>query len=293
MVTSSPWSQEDIPASASASAAADTRVHAETIDIRASRLVPGVDAVTSAPPRLVRRQVIAAVVAVPMILLAVAGVALGRISRAEREASGQRDELRVTTEQLHAQAARVEASDRETLIPPLAHQGGVSSAAFSPDGRRVVTASADQTARIWDATTGKPLGPPLAHQGVVSSAAFSSDGRRVVTASDDQTARVWDAATGKPLASPLVHRRVVRSAAFSPDGRRVVTASADQTARVWDATTGKPLGPPLTHQGAWRAPRSAPTAAASSPRAPTRRRGSGTPRPASRSARPSHMKEWC
>ncbi len=43
--------------------------------------------------RLVRRRVVAAVVVVPMILLAVAGVALVRISRAEREASGQRDEL--------------------------------------------------------------------------------------------------------------------------------------------------------------------------------------------------------
>ena len=35
------------------------------------------------------------------------------------------------------------------------------SAAFSPDGQRIVTASQDKTARLWDAATGKPIGEPL------------------------------------------------------------------------------------------------------------------------------------
>jgi WD40 repeat protein len=33
-------------------------------------------------------------------------------------------------------------------------------ALFSPDGLRVVTASADETARVWDAATGKPVASP-------------------------------------------------------------------------------------------------------------------------------------
>ena len=58
------------------------------------------------------------------------------------------------------------------------------SAAFSPDGKRIVTASRDKTARLWDAATGKPIGEPLTgHDDVVSSAAFSPDGKRIVTAS--------------------------------------------------------------------------------------------------------------
>ena len=117
------------------------------------------------------------------------------------------------------------------------------SAAFSPDGKRIVTASGDNTARLWDAATGKQIGTPLAgHESWawVHSAAFSPDGKRIVTASADKTARLWDAESGKQIGAPLVgHEGVVNSAAFSPDGKRIVTASWDKTARLWDvfATT--------------------------------------------------------
>jgi Tol biopolymer transport system component len=129
------------------------------------------------------------------------------------------------------------------------HGKSVVSAAFSPDGHRIVTASEDQTARVWDAETGKPVGEALRHEDGVRSAAFSPDGHRIVTASEDQTARVWDTETGKPVGEPLRHEDGVRCAAFSPDGRRIVTASTDKSARVWDAETDKPLGEPLRHEG--------------------------------------------
>ena len=111
----------------------------------------------------------------------------------------------------------------------------------SPDGSRVVTASADKTARLWDGKSGAELAILLGHADWVNSAAFSSDGSRVVTASFDNTARVWDAKTGAALATLSGHTDRVFSAAFSLDGSRVVTASADKTARVWDAYTGATL----------------------------------------------------
>jgi WD40 repeat protein len=49
------------------------------------------------------------------------------------------------------------------LTEPLRHKGPVTSAAFSSDGRRIVTASEDQTARVWDAQSSLPLGEPLRH----------------------------------------------------------------------------------------------------------------------------------
>jgi dipeptidyl aminopeptidase/acylaminoacyl peptidase len=73
------------------------------------------------------------------------------------------------------------------------HEKAVRSAQFSPEGRRVVTASDDKTARLWDAVSGKPIGEPMRHEKAVNSAQFSPDGQRVVTVSDDETARVWEA----------------------------------------------------------------------------------------------------
>src|SRR5437867_532117 len=96
------------------------------------------------------------------------------------------------------------------------HESWVYSAQFSPDDRRVVTASLDGTARLWDAASGKPIGQPMKHDSV-SSAQFSPDGQRVVTASGDGTARLWDAASGKQVGEPMKHQGEVESAQFSPD----------------------------------------------------------------------------
>ncbi len=114
------------------------------------------------------------------------------------------------------------------------HTGWVTSASFSPDGARIVTASDDNTARVWDAATGESLAELTGHTDGVTSASFSPDGARIVTASD-YTARVWDAATGETLAELTGHTGLVYSASFSPDGARIVTGSWDSTARVWDA----------------------------------------------------------
>jgi hypothetical protein len=65
------------------------------------------------------------------------------------------------------------------------------AASFSPDGKRIVTASEDNTAQLWDAATGRPLAEAIRHSGAVLSAAFSPNGRLLVTASLDCTARVW------------------------------------------------------------------------------------------------------
>src|SRR5258707_295526 len=67
----------------------------------------------------------------------------------------------------------------------------VTIAAFSPDGKRIVTASSDRTVRLWEAERSRQIGEPLTgHTDRVFSAAFSPDGKRIVTASSDNTARL-------------------------------------------------------------------------------------------------------
>ena len=123
------------------------------------------------------------------------------------------------------------------------HKSPITSVAFSPDGRYVLTGSADSTARLWDAATGLQLRIFTGHKYSVESVTFSPDGRYVLTGSSDQTARIWDVATGQPIRSFRGHTSEVRSIAVSPNGRYIITTGAaeDSLAMLWDAAIGQQI----------------------------------------------------
>jgi WD40 repeat protein len=108
----------------------------------------------------------------------------------------------------------------------------VLGVAFSPDGKRLATASLDGTGKVWDATSGEELLTLNRHTNTVCRITFSLDGKGLATASWDRTARVWDASSGEELLT-LSHTHEVQSIAFSPNGRRLATASADRAVRVY------------------------------------------------------------
>ena len=62
----------------------------------------------------------------------------------------------------------------------------MTSVAFSPDGKRIVSGSGDRTVKVWDATTGQETLTLKGHTRTVRSVAFSPDGKRIVSGSEDK-----------------------------------------------------------------------------------------------------------
>jgi WD40 repeat protein len=131
------------------------------------------------------------------------------------------------------------------------HTAAVSSLAFSPDGKLLLTGSFDHSLKLWEVPTGKEVktyAGPQGHQHMVVSVAFTPDGKTVASGGVDNRAYLWEV----PSTSPL---RLLRSGAeqtalaVSADGTRLATAAKDGVIRVYGAGDFKPASELKGHTG--------------------------------------------
>ncbi len=118
-----------------------------------------------------------------------------------------------------------------------AHTDEITSIAFSPDGRTILTGSADATLRIWDVASGDELHRFTGHTNAVTSVAYGSDGTKVLSGSADAMLRLWDVASGMALYQFSGHTGPIIDLAWSPDGQRVFSVAQDGSLRAWTVHT--------------------------------------------------------
>ena len=164
---------------------------------------------------------------------------LGQFLYVDWRAEARDGEYRKLLNACKPERVKVELAERgpEVRVVSLGHTDSVRSVAWSPDGRRALSGSLDNTVRVWEVESGRTLSVLEGHTDRVWSVAWSPDGRRALSGSYDHTVRVWEVESGRTLGVLEGHSNSVFSVAWSPDGRRAYSASANGVMRIWDLTS--------------------------------------------------------
>jgi WD40 repeat protein len=113
-----------------------------------------------------------------------------------------------------------------------AHRLSIWTVAFSPDGKRLATASSDGLVKIWDVANRK-LERQLTYDTWLRPLDFSPDGTKLAVGLGSGQIRLWDTTKWKELAALQGHNTFTFHLEFSPDGQQITSAGDDGTIRLW------------------------------------------------------------
>jgi WD40 repeat protein len=125
-----------------------------------------------------------------------------------------------------------------TSLPPApvwqveAHQKGVNSLVYSPDGKWLASGGNDAVARLWDSTTGDPLGMIIGGSYAVPSIAFSPDGSTLAIANGEYI-RLRDPSSER-ITGTLLSETPIYTIEYSPDGRLLASGDISNGVQIWD-----------------------------------------------------------
>lgn len=121
----------------------------------------------------------------------------------------------------------------------IGHTEPVWSVGLSPDGKLVISGSADATVKIQNLKSGDWQATIRGHSDSVYYAVMLADGSHVLSASYDGTLRLWDLESEECVHSFRGHKSSVNSVALTPDQNYAVSASSDGTLKLWNLRTRK------------------------------------------------------
>ncbi|KAF9951411.1 hypothetical protein BGZ70_001002 [Mortierella alpina] len=119
-------------------------------------------------------------------------------------------------------------------------QAGVTSCAYSPDGKNCVVGLKDNTVSVFETLTWDQIRVLSGHTGAIQGVAYSQNGLQIASSSSDKTVRIWNATTGACEHILSGHASLVNGVTFSPKGHQIASAGDDRTVRLWCSQTGTP-----------------------------------------------------
>jgi WD40 repeat protein len=140
------------------------------------------------------------------------------------------------------------AATGKAIGSPMRQRNTVTTVAFSPDSRRIVTGNDGGVVQQWDLVRGRHIGKTVETEGRLCGAVFNQGDLWILTQVNGMV-QFKNATTGELIGKPFSGPETLRFTALSPDGSILITQKGGYAPELymWDVAAGQPIGE-LFHQ---------------------------------------------